>query len=94
MRLLRNSFADAVAKAEAAGADAEELKALLGRARAKTGMFEGNLEEGELEIGQVSAALTKVAPAAEILQEIWQEFLREKERIVQLSFDDHIKWSF
>jgi enoyl-[acyl-carrier protein] reductase II len=87
VRLLRNSFADAVARAEAAGADEEELTALLGRARAKAGMFEGNLEEGELEIGQVSAALTKVAPAAEILQEIWQEFLREKERIARLSFD-------
>ncbi|MEJ5961380.1 NAD(P)H-dependent flavin oxidoreductase [Pedobacter immunditicola] len=87
VRLLRNAFAEAVAKAEAEGAEAAELKVLLGKARAKAGMFEGNLEEGELEIGQVSAGLTKVAPAAEILQEIWQEFLREKERLGKLAFD-------
>lgn len=87
VRLLRNAFAEAVAKAEAEGAEAEELKVLLGKARAKAGMFEGNLEEGELEIGQVSAGLTKVAPAAVILQEIWQEFLREKERLAALGFE-------
>ena len=87
VRLLRNAFAEAVAKAEAEGAGAEELKVLLGKARAKAGMFEGNLEEGELEIGQVSAGLTKVAPAAVILQEIWQEFLREKERLAALEFE-------
>jgi len=87
VRLLRNAFAEAVAKAEAEGAGAEELKVLLGKARAKAGMFEGNLEEGELEIGQVSAGLTKIAPAAVILQEIWQEFLREKERLAALEFE-------
>jgi len=87
VRLLRNSFAEAVARAEAEGAEAEELKLLLGRGRAKTGMFEGNLEEGELEIGQVSAGLTKVAPAAVILQEIWQAFLQEKERLAALKFE-------
>lgn len=87
VRLLRNAFAEAVAKAEAEGAAAEELQVLLGKARAKAGMFEGNLEEGELEIGQVSAGLTKVAPAAVILQEIWQEFLKEKERLAELKFE-------
>ncbi|WGQ07479.1 nitronate monooxygenase [Pedobacter gandavensis] len=86
VRLLKNSFAEAVAQAEAEGADAEKLQHLLGRARAKLGMFEGNMEEGELEIGQVSAMLKEIKPAAEILQSIWQEFLTEKERINKLDF--------
>ena len=84
VRLLHNTFAAAVAKAESEGASKTQLMDLLGRARAKIGMFDGDLEEGELEIGQVSASLTKIAPAAEILQQIWQEFVLEKERIINL----------
>ncbi|MCX3264731.1 NAD(P)H-dependent flavin oxidoreductase [Pedobacter agri] len=75
VRLLKNEFADSIAQAEAAGADRTELLELLGRARAKLGMFEGDMENGELEIGQVSAMLNKIKPAREILQEIWQEYL-------------------
>ncbi|WP_285060143.1 NAD(P)H-dependent flavin oxidoreductase [Pedobacter ginsengisoli] len=86
VRLLKNEFADAVAQAEAQGADAEVLVRLLGRARAKLGMFEGDMEQGELEIGQVSAMLKQVRPAEEILNEIWKEFLIEKERVSGLSF--------
>lgn len=86
VRLLKNSFAEAVAQAEAEGANTEKLMQLLGRARAKLGMFEGNMEEGELEIGQVSAMLKEIKPAAKILQNIWQEFLAEKERINRLDF--------
>ncbi|WP_432709260.1 NAD(P)H-dependent flavin oxidoreductase [Pedobacter sp.] len=86
VRLLSNPFAAAVAKAEAEGADKKMLLGLLGRARAKAGMFEGDLEEGELEIGQVSASLTKIAGAKAILEQIWHEFLVEKERITQLRF--------
>jgi enoyl-[acyl-carrier protein] reductase II len=56
----------------------------LGRARAKKGMFEGDLSEGELEIGQVSAMLDRVESAEDILQAIWQEFLAEKNRLAQL----------
>lgn len=86
VRLLKNTFDETIAQAEADGADAETLKQLLGRARAKLGMFEGNLEEGELEIGQVSAMLKGIKPAAAILNEIWQEFLTEKQRISSLEF--------
>lgn len=81
VRLLKNEFADAVAQAEAAGASAEELVNILGRARAKLGMFEGNMQEGELEIGQVSAMLKEIKPAAVILEEIWGGFLAETLRI-------------
>ena len=84
VRLLKNDFALRVAEAEANGASSKELEALLGRARAKKGMFEGDLSEGELEIGQVSAMLDRVESAEGILQAIWQEFLVEKARLSEL----------
>jgi len=84
VRLLKNEFADVVAQAEAEGANTEKLAAILGRARAKLGMFEGDMEQGELEIGQVSAMLKEIRPAAEILLEIWDEFLIEKQRLQNL----------
>jgi enoyl-[acyl-carrier protein] reductase II len=74
VRLLRNRFFEQVQEAEARGADAGELQKLLGRARAKRGMYEGDLEEGELEIGQVSALLREVLPAATIVETLWREF--------------------
>lgn len=84
VRLLQNPFANAVAEAEAQGADVSVLTELLGRGRAKLGMFEGDLERGELEIGQVSAMLREVRPAREILDEIWREFRSEKEKLIRL----------
>jgi len=74
VRLLKNRFFEAVQEAEARGASKEELQQILGRARAKKGMFEGNLEEGELEIGQVSALLDNILPAGRIVEEVWREF--------------------
>lgn len=74
VRLLKNKFYRDVAEAEARGADEVELKRLLGRARAKAGMYEGDLDEGELEIGQVSALVKGIKPAGEIVQELWAEF--------------------
>lgn len=86
VRLLKNEFADAVAQAEAEGAGAEKLAELLGRARAKLGMFEGDMQQGELEIGQVSAMLDEIKPAAEILKNMWNEFLLEKKNLENLKF--------
>ena len=74
VRLLKNKFYEQVAAAENRGATVEELKELLGRGRAKKGMLEGNLEEGELEIGQSSALLKEILPAGEIVKNIWTEF--------------------
>lgn len=74
VRLLKNHFFEEVRSAEMRGADEAEMKKILGRARAKKGMFEGDLEEGELEIGQVSALIHDIKPAAEVVAEIWQEF--------------------
>jgi enoyl-[acyl-carrier protein] reductase II len=74
VRLLKNSFFQAVQAAESKGATVEEMKTLLGRARAKKGMFEGDMQEGELEIGQVSSLLDSILPAAEIVKKVWNEF--------------------
>lgn len=74
VRLLKNKFFLQVQEAEQRGASADELKNLLGRARAKKGMFEGDMDEGELEIGQASALIKEIKPAAEIVKEIWDEF--------------------
>lgn len=78
VRLIKNSFYQQVKAAESKGATKEELQQLLGRGRAKKGIFEGNLEEGELEIGQVSAGINNVLPAAAILKEIWNEYEARK----------------
>ena len=86
VRLLKNDFYRAVEKAEAEGASRAELMELLGRGRAKKGMFEGNMIDGELEIGQVASYIDEIKPAAQILNEIWEEFIKEKERISKLSF--------
>jgi enoyl-[acyl-carrier protein] reductase II len=74
VRLLKNKFYNNVAEAEQRGASAAELKELLGHRRAKSGMYEGNLDEGELEIGQVSALLHSILPAAAIVKNMWTEF--------------------
>jgi enoyl-[acyl-carrier protein] reductase II len=74
VRLLKNAFYHKIQAAEDAGADASSLKEILGKGRAKKGMFEGDLEEGELEIGQVAALVQRIQPAAEVVAEIWREY--------------------
>lgn len=74
VRLIRNKFFEDLQVAYARCASIDELKTLLGRARAKKGMFEGDLDEGELEIGQVSGSIRDIKPAGDILKEIWNEF--------------------
>jgi len=73
-RLLKNNFFNLVKAAEDNGADKEILANILGRGKAKKGMFEGDLENGELEIGQVSALIDEIKPAAAVVKEIWEEF--------------------
>jgi enoyl-[acyl-carrier protein] reductase II len=74
VRLLRNKFADEVAELEARGATADQLAEHLGRARAKMGMYEGNLDEGELEIGQVAAQIQDLPTAAQVVARMVQEY--------------------
>ncbi len=85
VRLLKNEFSEAVQAAELRGASTEELSLMLGRGRAKKGMFEGDLAEGELEIGQVSAMLHDIKPAAEIIREISEEYERTRLEIGRMS---------
>lgn len=74
VRLMRNKFFGEIQQAYANGAGPEQLKLLLGRARAKRGMFEGDLEDGELEIGQVSGRINGILPAATIVEEIMKGY--------------------
>ncbi|MEP2058711.1 MAG: nitronate monooxygenase [Maribacter litoralis] len=84
VRLVKNTFYNKVQQAYAEGATTEELKALLGRGRAKKGMFLGDLEDGELEIGQVSALIHDIKPAGEIVKDIMSEFNKRKAELSSL----------
>ena len=81
VRLLKNKFFQDVKEAYSKGASTEELKVLLGRARAKRGMFEGDMEEGELEIGQVSGLINEIKPAADIVADLMAEFNKAKTEV-------------
>ena len=74
VRLLKNQFFDDVAKAYQEGADQTQLATLLGKGRAKKGMFEGDIENGELEVGQISGIIKELKPAAAVVEEIITEF--------------------
>ncbi len=84
VRLLKNDFFDQVQKAEASGASKERLTELLGRGRAKKGMFEGDMNEGELEIGQISASIKEILPASEIVKNMMNEFYNTIKGLTQL----------
>ena len=74
VRLIKNEFYTQLEAAYKAGASKEELTELLGRGRAKKGMFEGDMQEGELEIGQVSGLIKEIVPAAQVVEEMMKEF--------------------
>ena len=84
VRLVKNKFYHEVQKAYAEGTTTEELKTLLGRGRAKKGMFLGDLENGELEIGQVSSLIHDIKPAGQIIKEMILEFRKRKEELSSL----------
>lgn len=84
VRMLKNEFYQEIQHAYKRCASTEELKTLLGRARAKHGMFEGNLEDGELEIGQVSAIIHDIKPAAQIIEDMMAEYKKAKESVSSL----------
>ncbi|WP_461534246.1 NAD(P)H-dependent flavin oxidoreductase [Sinomicrobium sp.] len=78
VRLLRNKFYEEIQELYAKGASTEELKTLLGRGRAKKGMFEGDLDQGELEIGQIAGLIRDIKPVSEIVRDIIAEFEQVK----------------
>jgi len=84
VRLLKNKFYNDIQNLYTQGTTTEALKAHLGRARAKKGMFEGDLEEGELEIGQVAALIHDIKPAGEIVKTMMAEFEEAKRRVQDL----------
>ena len=82
-RLVKGEFTTAVEEAEARGASAEEMKELLGKGRSKKGIFEGNLQEGELEIGQVASLFRETQTVTEVMKEIIEDFRKGTEKIQQ-----------
>lgn len=86
VRLIKNKFYDDVQRLYETAPTKEELQTLLGRARAKRGMFEGDLIEGELEIGQIAGLIHDIKPAAAIVNEMIADFEKAKQRVAQLNF--------
>jgi enoyl-[acyl-carrier protein] reductase II len=86
VRLIKNEFFERVERAENNGASVDKLKEMLGKGRAKKGMFEGDLIEGELEIGQISGYINKIQPIAEIMEEIITEFHQAKSELKDFQF--------
>ncbi|WP_372920040.1 NAD(P)H-dependent flavin oxidoreductase, partial [Salegentibacter sp.] len=84
VRLLKNKFYQDIERMYQSSPSKEDLIKLLGRARAKKGMFEGDLEEGELEIGQIAGLIHEIKPAAEIVEEMIKEFETTKAEIARL----------
>lgn len=85
VRLMKNDFFKEIQQAEAEGADAEQLKTLLGRGRAKKGMFEGDIQNGELEIGQAAALIDAVRPVQAIFDQLLQEWEQSRKYLQNLS---------
>jgi enoyl-[acyl-carrier protein] reductase II len=83
VRLIKNKFYEEIKSAEHKGATAEEIKELLGKGRAKKGIFEGDLDEGELEIGEIAASIKEIKPAALILKDLWGDYLKLKEKFCE-----------
>ncbi len=86
VRLIKNKFFEAVFAAESAGSTPEALRELLGKGRAKKGMFEGNLDEGELEIGQVAALLDSIEPVSDIMHALVDEYRTSIAQLAHNSF--------
>lgn len=84
VRLMKNKFYQDIQTAYSENASSEELKELLGRARAKKGMFEGDMIEGELEIGQIASAINEIKPASQIVDEIITEFQKTTTKLSML----------
>jgi enoyl-[acyl-carrier protein] reductase II len=87
VRLLKNKFYRDIKQVEDKGASAEELSEMLGHGRARKGMFEGDTEEGELEIGQVAGLIKEILPASQIINEILKEFNEARECLAKIKFD-------
>lgn len=86
VRMLKNAFYEQIQQAYRQGATAEQLSALLGKGRSRRGIFEGDLQQGELEIGQVCSTIDREAPAGEIVERLLREYRRAVERLSDPGF--------
>lgn len=84
VRLIKNSFYDQVHELESKGAPSENLRELLGKGRSKKGIFEGDMNDGELEIGQVSASIIQIKSVQEIMIDLWDEFMLTRRRLTNM----------
>ena len=80
-RLVKNALYQDIAEAEARGAEADELRSILGKASTKRGIFEGETERGELEIGQIASAIRQILPVHDVMDRLWKEYEEAKEKI-------------
>ncbi len=87
VRLIKNEFYGKLSEAYSHGATADELRSLLGKGRARKGILEGDLTEGELEIGQVSARLSEIETAQDIIRQMMDEFHQTVSRLGNLTFE-------
>ena len=85
-RLVKNNLYYKIAEAEATGASEEELRAILGKAASKRGIFEGDIEGGELEIGQIASSVNDILPAGDIIRRLMDEFTEARERLQEINF--------
>ena len=85
-RLVRNGLFDKVAEAEARGAHAEELRDILGKAASKLGIFEGDTEQGELEIGQIASSVDTIRPAGDIVRQLVEDFRKAQKDVAAIDF--------
>ena len=85
-RLVRNGLFDKVAEAEARGANAEELRDILGKAASKRGIFEGDTEQGELEIGQIASSVDAIRPAGDIVRQLVENFRKAQKDVAAIGF--------
>lgn len=83
-RMVKNELFDRVVEAEKAGAAADELRAILGKAAAKRGIFEGDIDNGQLEIGQVASAVKEIRPVADVMRTLVEDFEKARERVSAL----------
>ncbi len=86
VRMVKNKFYFDIESLENSGAQSEQLSALLGKGRSRRGMFEGDMDEGELEIGQIAAMMKEIKPAAKVIEEIIHEFQQAKNELINTSF--------
>ena len=85
-RLVRNGLFDKVAEAEARGANSEELRDILGKAASKRGIFEGDTEQGELEIGQIASSVNAIRPAGDIVRQLVEDFRKAQKDVAAIGF--------